>query len=228
MSGMVGHAVTLQCPYLPKHKDNRKFLCKGDHHKNCIDMVTSKSRFSMQDDVSSSLFLVTISALEAGDAGTYWCVSDSQWSIGDHTKFQLSVVFLQPTTSAITVETVETNSTHPSAKHVKDAVLFVVFTMFAVTLIVIFALVIAYKYKCHKVRGAEVTTYRNKPSSSEEATVGVDIYENQEVVQNSKPMKSRQQSACLQYDDVGEDQPDYENITEDIYCNQSFHRAYNR
>ncbi|XP_035806406.2 CMRF35-like molecule 8 isoform X2 [Amphiprion ocellaris] len=195
MSGMVGHAVTLQCPYLPKHKDNRKFLCKGDHHKNCIDMVTSKSRFSMQDDVSSSLFLVTISALEAGDAGTYWCVSDSQWSIGDHTKFQLSVVFLQPTTSAITVETVETNSTHPSAKHVK---------------------------------GAEVTTYRNKPSSSEEATVGVDIYENQEVVQNSKPMKSRQQSACLQYDDVGEDQPDYENITEDIYCNQSFHRAYNR
>uniref|UniRef100_A0AAQ5Z324 Immunoglobulin subtype domain-containing protein n=1 Tax=Amphiprion ocellaris TaxID=80972 RepID=A0AAQ5Z324_AMPOC len=91
MSGMVGHAVTLQCPYLPKHKDNRKFLCKGDHHKNCIDMVTSKSRFSMQDDVSSSLFLVTISALEAGDAGTYWCVSDSQWSIGDHTKFQLSV-----------------------------------------------------------------------------------------------------------------------------------------
>ncbi|XP_022064167.2 polymeric immunoglobulin receptor-like isoform X2 [Acanthochromis polyacanthus] len=200
MSGIVGHAVTLQCPYLPKHKNNRKFLCKGDHHKNCRDVITSKSRFSMQDDVSSSLFSVTISGLEAGDAGTYWCVSDSQWGIGNYTKIQLSV----------------------------DVVLYVVVTVSAVSLIVIFALVIACKYKRHKVQGAEVNTYRSKPNTSEEAMGGVDIYENQEVVQYAKPMKSGQQNACSQYDNEGEDQPDYENITEDIYCNQSFHQGYNR
>lgn len=90
-SGTVGSPVTLQCPYPPQHHNNRKFLCKGDHRNNCTDMVTSGNRFTLQDDVSTSSFSVTITNLEAGDAGMYWCGSDSQWRPGNYTRIQLSV-----------------------------------------------------------------------------------------------------------------------------------------
>uniref|UniRef100_A0A096LUJ8 Immunoglobulin domain-containing protein n=1 Tax=Poecilia formosa TaxID=48698 RepID=A0A096LUJ8_POEFO len=80
MSGIVGQPVTLSCPYPLKHRNNRKFLCKGDHHDHCTDVMTSGSRFTLQDDVSSSSFLVIVTKLEEGDAGTYWCGSDSTWS----------------------------------------------------------------------------------------------------------------------------------------------------
>ncbi|XP_067352712.1 polymeric immunoglobulin receptor-like [Channa argus] len=98
LSGTVGHPLTMQCPYPPQHKTNRKFLCKGDSHRNCTDMVMSSSssnqtehRFTLQDDISSSSFSVTIKELKAEDAGTYWCGSDSQWRAGNYSKIQLSV-----------------------------------------------------------------------------------------------------------------------------------------
>lgn len=102
LRGTVGRSLTLQCPYPPQHKANRKFLCKGDHHRKCTDVVTSRSssgntdlRFTLQE-VSSSSFLVTIAELKAGDAGTYWCGSDPQWSVGNYTKIQLSVGEIGP------------------------------------------------------------------------------------------------------------------------------------
>ena len=91
LSGTVGRPVTIQCPYPPQHRDNRKFLCKGDDRNNCADMVTSQSRFTLQDDVSSGSFTVTITELKTDDAGTYWCGSDPQWSPANYTKIQLSV-----------------------------------------------------------------------------------------------------------------------------------------
>lgn len=90
-TGTVGRPLTLQCPFPSHHKDNRKFLCKGENRLSCTDMVTSGSRFTLQDNMSSSSFLVTISEVKPDDAGTYWCGSDSQWSMGNYTKIQLSV-----------------------------------------------------------------------------------------------------------------------------------------
>ncbi|XP_037546427.1 polymeric immunoglobulin receptor-like [Nematolebias whitei] len=90
-SSTVGHTITLSCPHPPQHRHNRKFLCKGDDRNSCIDVVTSGSRFTLQEDVSSSSFSVMITKLEEGDAGTYWCGSDSQWSVGNYTKIELSV-----------------------------------------------------------------------------------------------------------------------------------------
>uniref|UniRef100_A0A3Q4I9A6 Ig-like domain-containing protein n=1 Tax=Neolamprologus brichardi TaxID=32507 RepID=A0A3Q4I9A6_NEOBR len=89
-NGTAGNPLTLQCPYPPQHWDNRKFLCKGDHRNKCTDMVTSRSRFTLQDDAASSSFTVRITELEAADAGTYWCGSDSQWRVGNYTKIELS------------------------------------------------------------------------------------------------------------------------------------------
>ncbi|XP_050923959.1 CMRF35-like molecule 7 [Lates calcarifer] len=226
----MGRPLTMQCPYPPQHETNRKFLCKGDQRNNCTDMVTSQTsgqtdlRFTLQDDVSSSSFSVTITELKADDAGTYWCGSDSQWSPGNYTKIQLLVVFL-----ISTVETVRSQSTHVSGKQIKDPSLFhsVVFIVPAVLLaVLVFALVILCKYKCYKEQGGGVNMNRNrtKAADAEEAMGGADIYENQEVVTHSKQVSSKQQSACHQNDDTGGDQQDsvYQNfdITDDIYCNE--------
>uniref|UniRef100_A0A669DTM9 Polymeric immunoglobulin receptor n=1 Tax=Oreochromis niloticus TaxID=8128 RepID=A0A669DTM9_ORENI len=90
INGTAGHPLILHCPYPPQHWDNRKFLCKGDHRNNCSDMVTSQSRFTLQDAAASSSFTVRITELEAADGGTYWCGSDSQWRFGNYTKIELS------------------------------------------------------------------------------------------------------------------------------------------
>uniref|UniRef100_A0A3P9BG02 Polymeric immunoglobulin receptor-like n=1 Tax=Maylandia zebra TaxID=106582 RepID=A0A3P9BG02_9CICH len=95
INGTVGHPLTLQCPYPSQHRDNRKFLCKGDQHNSCTDMLKNQSRFTLQD-ASSSTFIVIISKLEAADAGTYWCGSDSQWRVGNYTKIQLSALYVIP------------------------------------------------------------------------------------------------------------------------------------
>uniref|UniRef100_A0A669B2T1 Immunoglobulin domain-containing protein n=1 Tax=Oreochromis niloticus TaxID=8128 RepID=A0A669B2T1_ORENI len=89
INGTVGHPLTLQCPYPSQYRDNRKFLCKGDHRNNCTDMLKNQSRFTLQN-ASSDTFVVMISKLEVADAGTYWCGSDSQWRVGNYTKIQLS------------------------------------------------------------------------------------------------------------------------------------------
>ncbi|XP_051240594.1 CMRF35-like molecule 5 [Dicentrarchus labrax] len=155
LSGIVGRSVTMQCPYPPQHKNNRKFLCKGDRHISCTDMVTSQSRFTLQDDVSSSSFLVMITELKAGDAGTYWCGSDSQWTAANYTKIHLSVdvhmlVYILPA------------------------------TLLAVLGVLTVALVMLYKYKCYKVQGTEVSMNSNTTTPAEEVEVQyVDhIYDN--------------------------------------------------
>nr|XP_033480863.1 CMRF35-like molecule 8 [Epinephelus lanceolatus] len=211
----------MQCPYPPQHRHNRKFLCKGDHRNNCTDMVTSQSRFTLQDDVSSSSFTVLITELRARDAGTYWCGSDPQWSPADYTQIELSLV-IPPLTSTvtpdITVEPVGSQSTLIPDKHIKDVspVLVVVFVVLAVLLILAFTLVVI--YKCHR-KGQEVSLSRNitKTAEAEETT-----YEVQGDVACSTMGSSKQQS-MLYHNKAGEDQQEsvYQNITreEDIYCN---------
>uniref|UniRef100_UPI0037E6FD38 polymeric immunoglobulin receptor-like n=1 Tax=Semicossyphus pulcher TaxID=241346 RepID=UPI0037E6FD38 len=224
LSGTVGRPVTLQCPYPPQHRDNRKFLCKGDHRKNCADIVTSQSRFSLQDDISSSSFLVRITELKAEDAGTYWCGSDSQWSAGNYVKIQLSLVFPQQTSTV--VEPSRSILTPTPGKPVKDTTLFlyVGVTVATVLLLLTISLVVIYKYKCCKVQGAGVNRNKPKKAEAEEQISLEDIYENQDVVACLQQRTSKQHSDRHQYDDAGEDQQNsvYQNFstTEDIYCNQ--------
>ncbi|KAG8015199.1 Meteorin-like protein [Nibea albiflora] len=203
LSGIVGGQVNMQCPYPPQHRNNRKFICKGDHRNNCADMVTNGSRFTLQDDISSSSFMVTITELKASDAGTYWCGSDSQWSANNYTKIQLSA---------------DAAVFHP--------VVFIVPPI--LTLMIILGIV----YRCHKVTRAEVTMDRNGTKSAEEEEDVQDYYENQDVVVRLKQQTSRPQRSYSHYDDAGEDQQDsvYQNCstTEDIYCNQNYIEAINK
>ncbi|XP_035763645.1 polymeric immunoglobulin receptor-like [Neolamprologus brichardi] len=120
INGIAGYPLTLQCPYPPQYRHNSKFLCKGDHRNNCTKMAVSQRRFTLQDNATSSSFMMKITELEADDAGTYWCGTDSQWRVGNYTKIELS-----------------------------DAALYVVYTV-PVALLLMCVLVIVYKYRCCK------------------------------------------------------------------------------
>uniref|UniRef100_A0A3Q0SMD0 Ig-like domain-containing protein n=1 Tax=Amphilophus citrinellus TaxID=61819 RepID=A0A3Q0SMD0_AMPCI len=86
-----GYSESISCPYESQYQNNLKYICKGNQPSTCLDMVTSQSRFTLQDDALSSSFSVMITELEAADAGTYWCGSDSLWRVGNYTKIELSV-----------------------------------------------------------------------------------------------------------------------------------------
>ncbi|XP_043970306.1 polymeric immunoglobulin receptor-like isoform X2 [Gambusia affinis] len=96
ISGIEGRPVTLQCPNSGQQHDNKKFLCKGDQHNNCTDMMENQTKFKLLK-VSSICFSVIITELEAADAGTYYCGSDSQLTF---IKIQLAVGSLHQTSSA--------------------------------------------------------------------------------------------------------------------------------
>ncbi|XP_038127743.1 polymeric immunoglobulin receptor-like isoform X1 [Cyprinodon tularosa] len=91
MSGIIGSPITFSCPYPTQHKNNRKFICKGDHRDSCADVMIIGNRFTLQDNVSSSSFTVMVTRLEEGDGGMYWCGSDAKWTAGNYTNIQLTV-----------------------------------------------------------------------------------------------------------------------------------------
>ncbi|KAM4750150.1 polymeric immunoglobulin receptor-like [Anableps anableps] len=105
VSGSVGRPVTFQCPYPPHHRNEPMSLCKGDGARSCTDTM-DQSRFIL-NDVSPSSFSVTVTKLEAGDAGTYWCRSGPEASVGDSTHFHLSVKpECEPSLMKVTAEAV--------------------------------------------------------------------------------------------------------------------------
>ncbi|XP_039860524.1 polymeric immunoglobulin receptor-like [Simochromis diagramma] len=226
INGTVGHPLTLQCPYPLQHRDNRKFLCKGEQLNSCKD-ITSQSRFKLEGNGSSSSFSVVITKLEEADAGTYWCGSDSERRPGNYTKIQLSIVFLQHTSTVpSTVEMPGKTSTQ-----ITDAGHYVGYTVppLLLLLICVFAVIV---YKCKHQKAKEDETVMNRNTQNEGALEEVmpvaenKIYESQDVVIYSNKETSELQSAGNDCEDLGEDEPDLENVTtEEIYCNGNFHNA---
>ncbi|XP_063333366.1 polymeric immunoglobulin receptor-like [Pelmatolapia mariae] len=225
INGTVGHPLTLQCPYPPQHRENKKFLCKGDHRNKCTDMVASQSRFALQDKGSSSSFSVMFTKLEEADAGTYWCGSDSQWSPGNYTRIQLSVVSLQHTSTVpSTVEMPGKTSTQ-----ITDAGHYVGYTVPPLLLLLLMCVFAVIVYKCKHQKAKDDETVMSRNAQNEDALEEVaenNIYESQEVVIYSNKETSELQSAGNDCEDLGEDEPDLENVTaEEIYCNGNSHNA---
>ncbi|XP_077936556.1 CMRF35-like molecule 5 [Gasterosteus aculeatus] len=229
-SGVVGQTVTMKCPYSPNHRNNRKFLCKGERRKECTDM-TSQRRFTLREDISSSSFSVTITELKGEEAGTYWCGSDSQWSPGDYTKIQLSAVIPKRTSTRIPTTVTKLEPTSPQAqvipgKPFEASSLSGVFIALPVllTLTIVITSVIVCKYKCFKVQGAGADMNGNKTKADEVVEA---IEEN--VYGNEDSASPRQPPPRQLYDDAGENEQEsvYQNYasTEDIYCNQNYIRA---
>ncbi|KAM7009672.1 polymeric immunoglobulin receptor-like [Tautogolabrus adspersus] len=221
LSAIVGRPLSIQCPYPPQHRDNRKFLCKGDHRKNCTDVMI-QSRFSLQYNFSSSSFSVMITEVKAEDAGTYWCGSDSQWRVGNYTKIHLSLDFSQQT---ILPSPVGSKTTSIPDRNVKDAAhvpsvgIILPTVGVIVLLILLISVVLIYKYKCRRAQGTKVIEKRNQTKVEEMIDVA-EIYENHDAAACSKQGTSKQHSPYHQDDDV------YQNFSaEDIYCNESYIKA---
>ncbi|XP_043970303.1 polymeric immunoglobulin receptor-like isoform X1 [Gambusia affinis] len=119
ISGIEGRPVTLQCPNSGQQHDNKKFLCKGDQHNNCTDMMENQTKFKLLN-VSSICFSVIITELEAADAGTYYCGSASQLTF---IKIQLAVDSLHQTSSVAPISSAEQVTSQPPS-HNPDLTLF--------------------------------------------------------------------------------------------------------
>uniref|UniRef100_A0A3B3XDE7 Ig-like domain-containing protein n=1 Tax=Poecilia mexicana TaxID=48701 RepID=A0A3B3XDE7_9TELE len=153
ISGIEGRPVTLQCPNSGQQHDNRKFLCKGDQHNNCTDMMENQTKFKLLN-VSSSCFSVIITELEAADAGTYYCGSDSQLRF---IKIQLAVVSLHQTSSVAPTSTGEQVTSQPSSlpppSHNHVSLFYILPAVFVLLLILTFVLLLVLKYKSRIKQG---------------------------------------------------------------------------
>lgn len=253
IKGIERRSVTWQCPYPHEHRNNRMFICKGNQRSNCRDIM-GQSRFTVHSVYQSS-FSVTITNLEARDAGTYWCRSNSEWSVGNYIQFHLSVEkeqMTQPITKNVlkdppkrkqtevyrvqtgTVATIITTSTTAvvAEKSHQDAALYGLLAVPPVLLtIVIIVLIKVCKKKCHKVKEAEVVknVYKNEAGDSKDAMDGGDVYENHDdLIMHSKQRNCQEQSTPYSPDDpYYEDEFQYGNLSpnEDIYCNEFFYKT---
>ncbi|XP_017291879.2 polymeric immunoglobulin receptor [Kryptolebias marmoratus] len=216
--GTSGHPVTLLCSYPREHRNNRKFVCKGEQRSSCKDMMMGQNRFTLHDNSSSS-FSVTITKLEAGDAGTYWCRSESEWVVGNYTQFHLSVDKSNTGSNA-------TNLSHVPEKPIKgfpDEVIYVVSAVPAVVLLILITcLVKIFHQKCYKKK----EPVRNQLEVINSQMGAEDVYVNHDaVVTRSEKKTSKQQSASYDFEDE-----DYENVrpSEEIYCNEPFQKTHRR
>ncbi|KAM4595794.1 polymeric immunoglobulin receptor-like [Fundulus diaphanus] len=187
ISGLVGHAVTLQCPNPPEQRDRKKFLCKREQHNNCTDMMENQMKF-MLHNVSSSCFSMTITDLEAADAGTYFCGSDSQLS---YIKINLTVVSPHQTSSVASISTAEQVTSQPPSTRVPDVTLFYILpTVLALLLFLTFVLLMVLKYKQSRkpVDGVKVNA-SSSAGDAVEMTINdiYDLHEDQVYMNCSSP-----------------------------------------
>ncbi|XP_037830501.1 polymeric immunoglobulin receptor isoform X2 [Kryptolebias marmoratus] len=170
---IVGHPVTFQCSS-SQHRDTKKFLCKGDQPNNCTDMMTNQTKFSLLN-VSSSCFSVTITELEAGDAGTYFCGSDSQLRFKDYTEIQLAVESLQQS-STVTPISSSITSLSPSPHESDVNLLYILPAVLVLLLILTFALFMVFKNKSKSLKVGGVGMSGSNTAGSDEETRINDIY----------------------------------------------------
>ncbi|TDH15919.1 hypothetical protein EPR50_G00014230 [Perca flavescens] len=239
-------SVSFSCPYESEYQNSLKYICRGNQPSTCLQhaLISSdnkqKGQFTLTDDMASRKFTVTITSLTQKNSGSYLCGVHGNTGLDVFSAFELEVKGFQQTSTVMsTINVVPTftmvEATPIPGKEIKDATLFysVIFIVPAVLLILTFALVIVYKYKCYNVRGAGGNMNRNKTKTAEtEEVISVsDIYQNQDVVY-SKQRTSKPQSACQHHDDTGEAEQDsvYQNVTttDDIYCNQIIIKANRR
>ncbi|XP_032418155.1 polymeric immunoglobulin receptor-like [Xiphophorus hellerii] len=211
MSGIVGRAVTFQCPYPRHHRNNMMFLCKGDQRSNCTYM-TYQGSFTLHN-VNATFFSVVITKLKAEDSGTYWCRSDPEWSVGNYTQFHLTVE--------------EEEQRGVSEESIIEALywLFAALPVLLLILIIILVKVCKPKRRQLKVEAAvDMNASKLEAVDAQDVTSGEDLYQNYD-----DPAIRSQQRACkeqrsVQFFEDYEDEAQYGNIstTEDIYRNEFF------
>ncbi|XP_027873446.1 polymeric immunoglobulin receptor-like isoform X2 [Xiphophorus couchianus] len=211
MSGIVGHAVTFQCPYPRHHRNNMMFLCKGDQRRNCT-YITYQGSFTLHN-VNATFFSVVITKLKAEDSGTYWCRSDPEWSVGNYTQFHLTVE--------------EEEQRGVSKESIIEALcwLFAALPVLLLILIIILVKVCKPKRRQLKVEAAvDMNTSKLEAADAQDVTSGEDLYQNYDDPAIRSQQKACKEQRSVQFFEDYEDEAQYGNIstTEDIYRNEFF------
>uniref|UniRef100_A0A9J8CII8 Ig-like domain-containing protein n=1 Tax=Cyprinus carpio carpio TaxID=630221 RepID=A0A9J8CII8_CYPCA len=65
----------IPCLYDKKHKETRKYWCKGTHWVSCsiLTYATKTGKYSLTDYPAQSIFTVQWENLQNSDSGYYWC-----------------------------------------------------------------------------------------------------------------------------------------------------------
>ncbi|KAM5216641.1 CMRF35-like molecule 2 isoform 2-T2 [Hipposideros larvatus] len=87
VTGTTGGSLTVQCLYEEEYKENKKYWCQGQHDTDCNTIVETNGRetegrsgrVSIRDSPYARAFTVTMTNLNAADAGSYWCKIQTSW-----------------------------------------------------------------------------------------------------------------------------------------------------
>uniref|UniRef100_A0A673L5J3 Si:ch211-215e19.6 n=1 Tax=Sinocyclocheilus rhinocerous TaxID=307959 RepID=A0A673L5J3_9TELE len=65
----------IPCLYDKKHKENRKYWCKGSHLVSCsiLAYANETGKYSLTDYPAQSIFTVQWKNMKTSDSGYYWC-----------------------------------------------------------------------------------------------------------------------------------------------------------
>ncbi|XP_036374249.1 polymeric immunoglobulin receptor-like [Megalops cyprinoides] len=93
-----GRSVTIPCHYDLKYKNNVKYWCRGYSWYSCSFVVRTDSpknngKASITDDPAHQVFTVSMTNLQEGDSGYYWCAVEigGAGTVDDSASMYLSV-----------------------------------------------------------------------------------------------------------------------------------------
>ncbi|XP_056245522.1 CMRF35-like molecule 8 [Seriola aureovittata] len=150
-SPMVGETFTYWCDYRSQTAYNYKFICKGEDPSVCERLVSTQhnkmnnGKFSLNDDRQKRNITITVSAVTADDAGTYWCGAKSFNKERSNPFFHRFIMTVEtpPTTAPST-------SPHPST-HGRFEVIITGIVCVAVLLLLMLVLISILIYKRKRV-----------------------------------------------------------------------------
>ncbi|KAK3530064.1 hypothetical protein QTP86_011075 [Hemibagrus guttatus] len=176
VTGYRGRSVQIKCSYEAGYENHIKYLCRGEcpYGGNREIPVRSGSpakdtRFSLHDNTTARVFIITITDLRPADEGTYWCVT--QRILSDiYTEILLLVITDDPTISSVS-PTTHFTPTHDDTTHsvtgFPTTPVIIAVSVVVVMLIVAFIIVLQWKMK---TQGSETVTQAAKEVNAKDFT----------------------------------------------------------
>ncbi|XP_058236511.1 CMRF35-like molecule 8 isoform X1 [Hemibagrus wyckioides] len=98
VTGYRGRSVQIKCPYESGKEQNKKYLCRGECPFVGYRDIPVQSgsppkdtRFSLYDNTTARVFIITITDLRTEDGGTYWCTINQKLAQDIYTEILLLV-----------------------------------------------------------------------------------------------------------------------------------------
>ncbi|XP_066506031.1 polymeric immunoglobulin receptor-like isoform X1 [Hoplias malabaricus] len=113
VTGSEGDTVEVRCPYETKYRQSSKHFCKDEEEEDeCLtermalhsQPLRKAERVSVNDDIMSSVFTVTITGVTPEDAGKYWCGVRTEETLMYYLSTRLQVITKEGSTTSHTTK----------------------------------------------------------------------------------------------------------------------------